>query len=382
MLVYTKQLYKLLFSFLVLTFLFANQTKAQSVSLFTPLTKIIVPPGQAINYSIDVINNSNSIKTSNIKIIGLSNDWSYELKSGGWNVEQVATMPRGKEKLSLKVNVPLKIDKGTYHFKVLAEGYSSLPLTVIVSKQGSYLTEFTSNQSNIEGAANTTFTYNANLRNGTAQSQVYALKALQPTGWNIVFKANGKQVSSVNIEANQTQRITIEVDPSEYTESGTYKIPILANAENINAHLDLETVITGTYNVTLSTPTGLLSTDVTAGEHKKLKLLVRNTGSTALNNIKLKALTPTNWNVDFKPKEISHLEAGKTQEIEATINVDDKALSGDYETDFEVRALETSTKEKFRITVHASVLSGWLGFLIILMALGSVYYLVRKYGRR
>ena len=211
---------------------------------------------------------------------------------------------------------------------------------------------------------------------------MYALKALQPTGWNIVFKANGKQVSSVNIEANQTQRITIEVDPSEYTESGTYKIPILANAENINAHLDLETVITGTYNVTLSTPTGLLSTDVTAGEHKKLKLLVRNTGSTALNNIKLKALTPTNWNVDFKPKEISHLEAGKTQEIEATINVDDKALSGDYETDFEVRALETSTKEKFRITVHASVLSGWLGFLIILMALGSVYYLVRNYGRR
>ena len=107
------------------------------MSLYTPLTKIIVPPGQTINYSIDVINNSSSIKTSNIKLVGLPDDWSYELKSGGWNVEQIATMPRGKEKLSLKVNVPLKIDKGTYRFKVLAEGYSSLPLTVIVSKQGS-----------------------------------------------------------------------------------------------------------------------------------------------------------------------------------------------------------------------------------------------------
>lgn len=382
MLVYTKNLPKFLFSFLVLTFLYSNQTKAQSVSLYTPLTKIIVPPGQTINYSIDVINNSSSIKTSNIKLVGLPDDWSYELKSGGWNVEQITTMPRGKEKLSLKVDVPLKIDKGTYHFKVLAEGYSSLPLTVIVSKQGSYLTEFTSNQSNIEGASNTTFTYNANLRNGTAQSQVYALKALQPTGWNVVFKANGKQVSSVNIEANQTQRITIEVDPSDYTKSGTYRIPILANAENINARLELETVITGTYNIALSTPTGLLSTDVTSGEHKKLKLLVKNTGSTPLNNIKLKALTPTNWNVDFKPKDISHLDAGKTEEVEASINVDGKALSGDYETDFEARALEASTKEKFRITVHASVLSGWLGILIILMALSSVYYLVRKYGRR
>lgn len=382
MLVYTKRPAYLLFLFFVSSFFYSNQTRAQSVSLYTPLTKIIVPPGQAINYSIDVINNSSSIKTSNIKIVGLPKDWTYELKSGGWNIEQASELPKQKEKLDLKVNVPLKVDKGTYRFKILAEGYSSLPLAVVVSKQGSYLTEFTSNQSNIEGASNTTFTYNADLRNGTAQSQVYALKALQPTGWGVIFKANGKQVSSIDIEANQTKHLTIEITPTDYTKSGNYKIPILATGNNINARLELETVITGSFNIALSTPTGLLSCDVTKGEHKKTKLIVRNTGSTALNNIKLKAITPANWDVDFKPKNISHLEAGQEEAIEATINVDKKALSGDYETDFQARSLEASTKEKFRITVHASLLSGWLGILIILMALSSVYFLIRKFGRR
>ncbi|ALJ04842.1 hypothetical protein APS56_06770 [Pseudalgibacter alginicilyticus] len=378
----TKRLSYLFFSFFILISFYSNQVIAQSLSLYTPITKITVPPGQEINYNIDVINNSSSIKTSSLNIVGLPQDWNFDLKSGGWNVEQISVLPNNKEKLSLKVTVPVKINKGTYRFKVLANGYSVLPLTVTVSKQGTYQTTLTSEQPNIEGASNTTFTYNANLKNGTTQSQVYALKASPPSGWFAIFKANGKQVSSVNVEANQTQRITIELKPSENTKSGLYKIPITAQAENFSARLELETVITGSYSLSLSTPTGLLSTDVTAGEHKKLKLLLKNTGSAALNKINLKARTPSNWSVDFTPKEIPFLEAGKTEEIEAIINVHDKALSGDYETNFDAKASETSTLSKFRITVHASILSGWFGFFIIIIALGCVYYLIRKYGRR
>ena len=382
MLVCTKRLFYLSFSIFLLSFLSPIHVTAQSISLYSPFTKIVVPPGQNINYSIEVINNSNSIKSSNIKITGLPKDWTYELKSAGWLVEQVSTLPKKDEKLSLNVNVPLKVDKGTYRFKVVAEGYTSLPLTVVVSKQGTYQTEFASKQYNIEGASNSTFTYNAILRNGTAQSQVYALKAINPLGWNVAFKANGKQVSSVEIAPNQTQNITISVNPPDFTKAGTYKIPILASTDDNSARLDLETVITGTYNIALTTPKGLLSEGVTAGDNKKVKVLVKNMGSAALDDIKLKAETPSNWSVTFSPKEITRLDAGKTKEVEATIKVDGKAISGDYETEFDARSKEISTDEKLRITVHASVLSGWLGILIILMALSSVYFLIRKYGRR
>lgn len=378
----TKRIFFLSFSFLVISILFPKHVQAQSLSLYTPFTKIVAPPGQNITYSVEVINNSNSIKASNIKVTGLPKGWSYDLKSGGWLVEQVSTLPKKNEKLSLNVNVPLKVDKGTYRFKVVAEGYTVLPLTIVVSKQGTYQTQFSSKQYNIEGASNSTFTYNATLRNGTSENQVYALKAITPSGWGVVFKANGKQVSSVNIEANQTQNIIIDVNPPSFIRSGTYKIPISASADNNVARLELETVITGTYNIAMTTPTGLLSTDITAGDNKKIKVLVKNMGSAALDEIKLKAETPSNWNVTFDPKEIAHLDAGKTKEVDATINVDNKALSGDYETQLDLRSSEASTNAKIRVTVHASMLSGWLGILIILMALSSVYYLVRKYGRR
>ncbi|MFY0715059.1 hypothetical protein J1D01_15415 [Seonamhaeicola sp. NFXS20] len=378
----TKRLYYFI-SFLFLTSLFSFQINAQSVSLYTPITKVTVPPGQEINYNIDVINNSSSIKTSNIKILGLPKEWNYQLKSGNWNVEQISTLPKNKEKITLKLNVPLKVDKGVYKFRVVAEGYSSLPLTVTVSKQGVYQAEFTSKQPNIEGASNTTFTYNATLKNSTAIEQVYALKATLPSaGWQATFRANGKQVSSVSVKANQTQSITIEIKPSKYIKAGSYKIPISARAGNIFTQLELETVITGTYDVALSTPTNLLSTEATAGDSKKIKLLVTNIGSATINDIELKARTPSKWTVDFEPKEIDQIEAGKSKEIDATINVNNDALSGDYEINFDVKASETSTQQKFRITVHTSILSGWLGILIILIALGGVYYLIKKYGRR
>jgi len=36
----------------------------------------------------------------------------------------------------------------------------------------------------------------------------------------------------------------------------------------------------------------------------------------------------------------------------------------------------------FRITVETSMLWGLIGVLIILVVIGGIYYLIRKYGRR
>ncbi|MFI2742691.1 NEW3 domain-containing protein [Zhouia sp. PK063] len=382
MLACKKRLPYLILSFLVLSVFSPQLSTAQSVSLYTPYTSITVPPGQSIDYAVDIINNTGAIKSPKIEVTGLPKDWSYNLKSGGYTVEEVSELPREKEKVTLKVNVPLKVDKGTYHFNIIAPGYSSLPLTVTVSKQGNYNAEFSSDQINIEGAANSTFTYNAQLRNGTEESKVYALHSLAQPGWEVTYRSNGKQVSSVNIDANQTQRITVQVHPPSDAKAGKYDIPVLANAGSITTRLNLQAAITGSYKLELTTPTGLLSTDVTSGDERKVKLEVKNTGSVPLNNVTLMANTPAKWDVTFNPKTVKALASGKSEEVYATIKVADKALAGDYETEFEAKSSQTSTNAKFRVTVKTSMLSGWLGILIILMALGSVYTLIKKYGRR
>lgn len=385
MLASAKPTSKFLFVFLVLGLLMnglKGTSMAQGISLYTPYTKISVPPGESIDYAIDAINNSGTIKTSDIAVMGLPKGWSYDLKSGNWAIEQLAVLPKEKKNMSLKVNVPLNANKGTYRFQVAAKGQSALPLTIIVSEQGSSKAEFSSNQTNMEGAANATFTFNATLRNQTAEKQVYALRAQTMPGWNIAFKTGGKQVSSVDVEAGQTQDVLIEVDPPDETEAKSYKIPVTAGTGNSSSTITFEVVVKGSYKIELTTPTGLLSTQVTAGSSKRIALAVKNTGSSDLENIEMKFSAPANWDVVFEPTKIPFLRAGSTADVFATIKADKKAIAGDYVANLEAKTAEVSSKASFRVSVETSLLWGWFGALIIFGALGAVYFLIRKYGRR
>ena len=355
---------------------------ADGVTLFTPYTKISVPPGESIDYVIDVINKSDEIKTVELSLTGLPKGWNYILKSSIWNVGQISILPGGKQSISLKVEVPLQINKGIYRFRVIAGGFDSLPLTIIVSEQGIFKTEFTAQQSNMEGHSAAFFTFNTDLKNRTADKQLYALMANAPRGWTVTFKSNYQQVTSVNIDANGTQAITVEVKPPAQVEAGKYKIPVSATTSTTSANLELEAVITGSYKMELTTPTGLLSTSITAGDEKRLELSIRNTGSSVLNDIKLEFSAPVNWDVTFDPKNVTSLQPGKEAKVFATIKASRKAIAGDYVTEIESKTPEVSSKISFRISVETPMLWGWIGVLIIIAGLGSVYYLFRKYGRR
>lgn len=360
----------------------ASPATGPGVVLYTPYTRISVPPGQSIDYTVDVINNTNAVKNVAVSLHGIPKGWSYDLKSGGWTVSELSVLPDEKKTISLKVAVPFKVKKGTYRFSVVAAGLGTLPLTVIVSEEGTFKTEFAAKQPNMEGNAKTSFTFSADLRNQTAEKQVYAFRSSAPRGWNVSFKTSGRQVSAAQVEPNQTENVTIEVDPPDAIAAGSYKIPISATSSGTSANLELEVVITGSYAMELTTPTGLISTSVTAGSEKRLQLIVKNNGSADLNNIKLSASAPVDWEVTFTPKEIQKLEPGNVAEVTAVIKANDKAIAGDYMTNLQAKVPEVSSTAALRVSVKTPMLYGWLGLMIIGGAASSVFYLFRKYGRR
>ncbi len=372
--------------FLLSVFLFSpffNSTAgAQSLQLYTPYSRISVTPGQTINYSIKVVNNSKNVQTASVYLLGLPKSWTHTLKAGGWEISRISVLPDKTETLSLEVVVPLKVKKGYYRFHVKADGYDDLPLTINVSESGTYKTAFTTKQSNLEGAANTSFTFNASLKNATADTQYYALNSRAPRGWQVDFKASYKQVASVKVDPNQTQSITIEVHPPDQAAAGTYKIPVEASSSKTSAGFVLEVVITGSYKLSLSTPSGRLSTDITAGHDKKVELSVENTGSAPLKNIDMSSTTPADWTVSFAPKKINELAPGQRTKVMATIHADKDAIAGDYVTNMKASTASASSKAAFRVSVKTSALWGWIGILIIILALGTIYLLFRKYGRR
>lgn len=352
-----------------------------NVTLFTPYTNIDVSPGQSVNYSIDVINDTSTTQTVALSLEGVPDGWKAKLTAGGWNISELAVKPKSTQNLSLDLDVPLKVDKGSYSFAVIA-GNARLPLTVRVTEQGTYNTELKTDQPNMQGHADSTFTYSLTLKNSTADKQTYALTSGADRGWDVQFKVDGNSVSSVTVDAGASKSISVEVHPPNQVKADTYKIPVKATSGNITAQVDLEAVVTGTYKVELSTPSGLLSTSVTAGSTKTVELQVTNKGSSPLSELEMKSTPPANWEVTFDPQKITRLDAGQSTTVKATIKADKKAIAGDYVTGMSVSSPEASADAQFRVTVKTSVLWGWLGVLIILLVIGFVYYLFRTYGRR
>ena len=126
----------------------------------------------------------------------------------------------------------------------------------------------------------------------------------------------------------------------------------------------------------------MLSEEVTEGSRKPIYLSLKNEGSLPLDNLELAAQTPTNWNVSFEPAKIERLDPRSSINLVANLNVPDKTIAGDYLTKFTVKNNNATAESTHRLTVTTSWLAGWLGITVILLAVGMVYVLIRKYGRR
>jgi uncharacterized membrane protein len=241
---------------------------------------------------------------------------------------------------------------------------------------------FTAKLINIEAATSETFRYSTTLHNGSASAQIYEFKTDLPPGWMIAYKVDGSQVTSINMDAGKTQDIAIEINATATAAPQKYKVPVKAISSSDTLSLNLEAVVKGSYSLTLTTPTGRLSDEVTSGSQKELQLTLKNTGTLPLNDLQVTAQLPAGWESTFEPSSIKQLEVGKTIDVKATIKVPDKTLAGDYAANFTATNSNANSQIAFRLLIKTSLLSGWIGILVILLAIGIVYYLVRKYGRR
>jgi uncharacterized membrane protein len=241
---------------------------------------------------------------------------------------------------------------------------------------------FTVRLMNIEAATNETFRYNATLHNGSAKTVVYELTATMPDGWMVAYKVDGNRITSLNLDAAKSQDISIEINAAVNAKPGKYKIPVKAVSGTDTLLLEIEAVVKGSYGLELTTPTGRLSEEVTSGSHEEIHLVAKNSGTLVLSDIELSSQLPPKWECSFEPAKIQQLEPGKSVDIIARLNVPDKTIAGDYASTFTIRNANTNAQAAFRIIVKTSLLSGWIGILVILLAIGLVYYLIRKYGRR
>ncbi len=286
------------------------------------------------------------------------------------------------------LTVPADTTEGTYEVKLKADagesGSDVLDLEIVVDENETGQSSFSSEYPEQQGASGTSFSFDMTLVNNRGTEQTYSLAADAPAGWQVAFVPSGEstQVASVSVESGASQGLTVSVTPPETITEGEYTIPCTAVSATDNLSVDLKVTITGSYDVELTTDDGKLSFDAYSNVKKSVKLVVKNNGNVDLENLTLSSSAPSNWEVTFSEDTIDSIAAGESKEVTAYVTADEDAMTGDYVTTFSVSNDETKDSAEFRVSVKVRTAWGFAAAGIIVVLLGCLYFIFKKYGRR
>ncbi|MDO5425288.1 MAG: NEW3 domain-containing protein [Eubacteriales bacterium] len=369
----------------------STEAAGSGIDMSTDYPGITIKPGESTNFSLDFESLSGDSYDADLSIESIPEGWSGYFKSSSTEISMVHVDRLSKDSGSLatfSLTLPDEIEEGTYSVVLkadagdddVAELELKISVNAVASGQGSFSTEYPEQQ----GATGTSFSFDATIVNNRGIDQSYSLSSSAPTGWEVSFTPSSEstKVASMTVEGESSEGLTIGVVPPENVEKGVYTISCSAVSANETLSVDLSVEITGTYGVSLSTPSGRLSFDAYANDETAVTLSIENTGNVDLENLNLTSSVSSDWEVRFDESTIELLEAGATKEITAYVTPDANAITGDYVASLTVSNDEASSTASFRVSVKTRTSWGIVAVAIIVVLLAGLGFVFKKYGRR
>ena len=358
------------------------------IELSTQYPALTVKAGDSLTFDLDLDNYSGVSQNITLSVAEIPEGWEGTFSAGSNQVSVVHVKNQAtNSEVSFAVDVPLETADGEYIIRLAARGEDfadEMEIALTVSAEEIGESSFTAEYPSQEGDATTDFTFSATLINNTLSTQNYSFTSNAPSGWQVSFQPSGEStsVAALDVEARTTQAMDISVTPPENVEAGTYEIPVTATSVNESMPITLSVTITGSYGLTLSTPSGRLSLDAYANQESAVQLSLTNTGNSDLTNVNLTSSAPTGWTVRFANETIDIIEAGATVETTMYITPGEDAMSGDYATTVTARNSDANDSVDFRITVKTETIWGLTGIGVIVVLAVVIGIVMRKYGRR
>ena len=383
---------KSLLSFLLLAVIVLNlflgngvAQAANGLVLSTPYPGIAVEPGERVIFPLEIRNTGDG--KVELSVDSKPQGWEAVIEGNGRRVHQVFAGSGYNPSVNLSIDVPAKVEEGDYQLTISARGggrVSTLALNLRVTGEPVRGGELVTRYPELQGPSGATFQFRVDLTNNTPQEQSYSLGAKVPPGWQVNFSPanDSKQIASLSLEAGRSQGLDVSIIPPKNVTAGKYTIPVAAVSAVSAALTDLQVTITGTYELTLTTPSGRLNAQAIAGKETGLSLEVENNGTSVLENITLSSREPAGWSVTFEPEQIEKLAPGESRQVTAKIKPDTKAIAGDYAVNLTASSKEADGKAQIRVLVKTSTLWGLTGLVIILAVIAGVGAAFRHYGRR
>jgi len=357
----------------------------EGVAVTTPYPAVSVQPGATASFTLTV--RRQTAGRVDLAVEGVPEGWTATLRGGGYEVQGVYVDPAAPPEVTLDVTVPDEATEGAQQLTVVATGdeeTASLPLDVQVASAAGGSVEMEVDFPALRGHAEQSFQFSLTLRNDTPQPLTFSLQAVGPQGWDVTAQPTGQETAaSVAIDARSTERLTVDVTPPPEAEANVYPIVVEAVSGDhaVNAELSIE--ITGRVEMQLSTPDQRLNTTATAGDGREFQVVVVNNGTAPLTNVQLSGQqSPTEWEVTFEPATLEEVPPGQTASATAVITPSGDAVAGDYAVTLSASTEEANATLDIRVTVETPPIWGLVGLLLIAAAIGGLFWVFRRFGRR
>jgi uncharacterized membrane protein len=354
------------------------------VTLTTPYPAIEVAPGDEV--SLDISVTTQAAGRVNLSLDGVPADWDASLRGGGFLVTGVHSTGDEPTEVTLDVTIPEGAAEGTQRITLEAESdgsTDSLPIDINVAAGAGGTVSLETDVTDLRGATDSSFSWNLTLRNDTPDDLTFSVVANGPPGWTLDAQVGSEaQAASTLVEAGSTATVTVDATAPEDAAAQVYPITVDATSGERSASAELSVEITGSYDLTLTTPDGRLSANASAGGTTDLTLVLQNGGTAEIPGVELSASTPTGWEVTFEPAEPVTVPAQGETQVTAHLTPSGSAIAGDYVTTFRANSDLADADAEMRVTIETSLLWGVVGIGLIALVLAGLWYTFRRYGRR
>jgi uncharacterized membrane protein len=372
-----------------------EDTPERSLTMAAEYPGVEVPAGDDVSMDIIFHNKGKRDENVSIQITQIPAGWEARIKTYKYTITG-AHVAAGKDKnLQFEAKAGDDIKPGRYRFRIESQtddGWFKMSENIYVQVKKRVEEEVkvaegigvTTSYPMLRGPVTSTFEFRLELENKFDKDTEFNLSALTPEGWNVNFKPayETKYISSLRLKENATKSIDVEVDPLSTAEAGEYPVDVRITAEGERSEVNLKVFLTGSYELKVGTLSGLLSLEARQGKPANVSIYVRNTGTATINDISYTSFKPENWEVEFDPETIDFIDPGEFKQVEVVMTPYEEALVGDYSVDINVKGEDVSDSAEFRITVKASTMWGWIGIAIIVVVIGGLTMLFRRFGRR
>ncbi len=366
-------------------------TAADAFAVTTPYPSIAVAPGSNASFDLTII--SPTAGTADLSVAGAPTGWKATLHGGGLVINSVTAAPGKAGTARLDVTVPGDTTATKANLTIdarLGSQHATLAITVSVDAAVAGDITISTPTDTLTGSSDSPFSFDLTVQNGSAEDQTVAATATGPAGWTINTKLSQANAASIVVKAGSSTSVTVTATPPAGAAAGKSDINVTVTAGTKTIPGTLHVEITGTFSMTIGTPNDLVSAHGPAGTGTAQQVIVKNTGTGALTNVKMTSTAPSNWKVTFDQDTIPTIAAGDQATVNATILPSGDAVTGDYKVTVSAGSVADAASGAsaangdlaLTFTVETSPLWLLAGFGLIIVILVALFYVFRTYGRR